>query len=152
MREFCTLTIGRETYGVELSALREVIEPLTATRVPLAPAEVRGVMNLRGELTPVLAIDRWLDLPAQESQIARRPWLALLSHGAHRFGVLVDKVGTARTEDDTLQPPPDGEGLQFEGLAASFDPPLRVLRLPALIGRLDAALSLENFTTVSHSN
>ena len=145
MRDYCTLTLGRETYGVPFNLLREVIEPLPCTRVPMTSEVVRGVVNLRGELTPVLALDPWLGLATSENQLARRPWVAFFSFGKHRFGVLTDKVGIARTEDDELAIPAEGEARLFEGVA-SGTPPLRILRVPSLLQQLESELSSEAFS------
>lgn len=145
MRDYCTLTLGRETYGIPFNLLREVIEPLPCTRVPMTSDVVRGVVNLRGDLTPVLVLDSWLGLATSENQLARRPWTAFFTSGNYRFGVLVDKVGTARAEDEELTMPAEGEARLFEGVVGG-ESPLRILRVPSLLQQLESELSSEAFS------
>jgi purine-binding chemotaxis protein CheW len=143
MRDFATLNLQGQWFAIDLSLLREVIEPISATPVPLAPAILRGVINLRGDLIPVFALDEWLGLKAAASVLSRRPWLALFEAGDHRMGILVDQVGTEReVEDASIEPPPAGRGLVFEGLISTTQPPLPVLRLSSLIRHIENGFGL----------
>ena len=139
MRDYCTLTLGGHTYAVELRHLREVIAPLPSTPLPLAPEEIRGVVNLRGELVPILVLDGWLGLKTAEATIQRRPWLAVMEAEQRVFAALVDRVGTARVEEEETTPPnPDEE--RYEGFLASFQPPVPSLRLASLFASLEGRL------------
>lgn len=60
------LPIGADRYGIELTDVREVVPAPRLTPVPGAPAAVLGVVNLRGEVVPVLDTARLLGLPALE--------------------------------------------------------------------------------------
>jgi purine-binding chemotaxis protein CheW len=57
------LPIGEDRYGIELTDVREVVPEPLLTPVPGAPAAVLGVVNLRGEVVPVLDTARLLGLP-----------------------------------------------------------------------------------------
>ena len=94
MRTFTILEFAGKNWAVDLSHLREVIEQIPSTPVPLAPASIRGVINLRGDLVPVLALDPWLELGTSDMVISRRPWMAVLDAGRYYFGILVDLVNT----------------------------------------------------------
>lgn len=52
--KFLTFQLGNEEYGLELLRVREIIALMDITAVPLTPAYVRGVMNLRGKVIPVV--------------------------------------------------------------------------------------------------
>ena len=52
--KYLTFKLGREEYGLSLIRVREIIALMDITAVPLAPAYVRGVMNLRGRVIPVV--------------------------------------------------------------------------------------------------
>jgi purine-binding chemotaxis protein CheW len=52
--KYLTFKLGREEYGLELVRVREIIALMDITPVPLAPEYVRGVMNLRGRVIPVV--------------------------------------------------------------------------------------------------
>ena len=53
-KQFLTFRIGHEHYGLELSQTREIIEYGGITEIPLMPNFLRGVINLRGEVVPVI--------------------------------------------------------------------------------------------------
>jgi purine-binding chemotaxis protein CheW len=56
--KYLTFKLGREEYGLELIRVREIIALMDITPVPLAPEYVRGVMNLRGRVIPVIDLRR----------------------------------------------------------------------------------------------
>jgi chemotaxis signal transduction protein len=144
MRTFTTLEFGGKNWAVDFHHLREVIEQLPSTPVPLAPSTVRGVINLRGDLVPVLALDAWLELGTSDTALARRPWMAVLDSGQYFFGVLADRVNTVSFEGE-LEPPPQGTGTSIEGTAETAIGTLHVLRLPSLIRHLELGLKLDRF-------
>lgn len=151
MRDFTTFDIAGKTYGVDLKHLREVLEQLPATPVPLSPPVIRGVVNLRGDLVPVLALDEWLELGTPDGVLSRRPWMAILDFAPFYFGVLVDRVNTAAFEGD-LEAPPAGQGQFLEGIAQTALGEIRILRIPSLIRHLEAGLKLERiFTSTPNS-
>jgi purine-binding chemotaxis protein CheW len=56
--KYLTFKLGREEYGLELVRVREIIALIDITAVPLAPDYVRGIMNLRGRVIPVIDLRR----------------------------------------------------------------------------------------------
>ena len=52
--QFFTFLLGSETYGIEVNFVREVIEFKTVFKIPRMPQYIRGVINLRGEIVPVI--------------------------------------------------------------------------------------------------
>ena len=56
--KYLTFKLGREEYGLELLRVREIIALMDITPVPLTPDYVRGVMNLRGKVIPVVDLRR----------------------------------------------------------------------------------------------
>ncbi|MFO7916060.1 MAG: chemotaxis protein CheW [Candidatus Krumholzibacteriales bacterium] len=54
--QFITFTLGNEKYAVEIEKVKEVILPIDTYPVPGMPVQVRGVINLRGEIVPILEI------------------------------------------------------------------------------------------------
>lgn len=53
-RKYLTFLIGSEKYGVDIVNVKEIIEYGQVTRVPLAPQSIRGVLNLRGSVVPIV--------------------------------------------------------------------------------------------------
>ena len=103
--EYVTVKIGGQLFGVEVFEIREVFSPHDITRVPRAPAEVAGLINLRGRIVTAIDARSRLGLPARE---AGAPVMALgLEEGSELFGVLVDQVGEVmRLKSDTLEASP----------------------------------------------
>lgn len=62
-RQYLTLTLGGERFALESSAVSEVLDMLPVTWVPLAPAHLRGVVNLRGNAATVVDTRAKLELP-----------------------------------------------------------------------------------------
>lgn len=138
--EFATLLLEESWFGIPLSALREVIEPLPATPVPAAPAEIRGVINLRGELVPLLLLDHWLEFPIPNRRSERRNWFAVFSTDGYVFAVPADQASTARIERDEIEPWKGPRPEAIEGTANRHDPPFALIRPGALLSGLEAAL------------
>jgi purine-binding chemotaxis protein CheW len=156
MADYCTLDLQGRSYAISFECLREVIEPPLLTPVPLAPTGVRGVVNLRGELLPVLALDPLLDLATPESVLARRPWMAVFQSGLHTFGVLAGGVGTTRDADMEPTAGKQPSHSFVEGLLAVPEPKSVVINLPALMQKLGESLneatSFSNLSPNQESN
>ena len=60
--ELCAFRVGDEEYAIDLRRIREILQPLPVTRVPRAPEFIEGVMDLRGEVVPVVDVRERLGL------------------------------------------------------------------------------------------
>jgi len=85
-----TFGLGRECYGVPIEMVQEIIRAAGITPVPGAPSQVRGVINLRGRIIPVLDLSKRLGLPEREESDEQR--IMVVELGAKRLGMLVDSV------------------------------------------------------------
>jgi purine-binding chemotaxis protein CheW len=83
--------LNREEYAVPIGLVREVVRVADMTRVPHAPAHIRGVMNLRGRILPVVEIRSRLGLAPAEVTSASRVVVAEVA--GRTVGLLVDEVG-----------------------------------------------------------
>lgn len=63
-RQYVTFTLGRELFGVEVTRTREILSLTPVTRVPQTPDYMLGVINLRGQVVPVVDMRLKLGLPA----------------------------------------------------------------------------------------
>jgi purine-binding chemotaxis protein CheW len=63
--QLCAFRVGSEEYAVDLMRIREIIRPLPVTPVPQAPEFVEGVVNLRGEIIPVIDVRRKFGSPVE---------------------------------------------------------------------------------------
>jgi purine-binding chemotaxis protein CheW len=93
-KQFLTFRIAHENYGLELSQTREIIEYSGITEVPLMPNFLRGVINLRGEVVPV--IDLAVRLGRKPIQVQRRTCIIVVevqsNEQNHVLGLLADAV------------------------------------------------------------
>jgi purine-binding chemotaxis protein CheW len=92
--EALVFTLGTERYAVELRDLVEVLPFKGCTPVPSAPEELTGVINIRGEILPVLDLSRVLTLPKVENRAGG--WLLLLRRRERAVGFRVDQVEKIR--------------------------------------------------------
>jgi purine-binding chemotaxis protein CheW len=99
--------LDREEYGVAVSSVREVSRVSDITRVPQAPDHIRGVMNLRGRILPVLELRTRLGHPPLEHPGPKARVVVADVHG-RAIGLLVDAVAQVlKVPSDRVVPPPD---------------------------------------------
>src|SRR6185295_17003497 len=89
--EYVTATIGGQLFGLPISRVQDVFMPERLTRVPLAPPEIAGMLNLRGRIVTAIDMRRRLgmDLPADDRQ---RMAVGIDSRG-ESYGLLIDAIG-----------------------------------------------------------
>jgi purine-binding chemotaxis protein CheW len=88
---FLIFALGSETYGLPVEAVEEVVRvPDTVTRVPHAPAFVRGMMNLRGRAVPLIDQRLRFEAPAESRSV--KPRAIILTIGDLRAGFVVDST------------------------------------------------------------
>ena len=106
--QFLVFRLGDEEFGLPVGAVDEVAAaPEQITRVPKAPKFLEGVVNLRGEVLPVVDQRRRFDLPKFAGD-ARRRRLVVVRTERHRAGLIVDAVSEVlRTSSGAIEPAPD---------------------------------------------
>lgn len=96
LQQFLCFALGLERYAVRIDAVREILEVSRMTPLPLMPSFVRGVMNLRGAVVPVVDLGARLGLEA--TTVGRRTCVVIVDiavpddQGSQRLGMLVDAV------------------------------------------------------------
>jgi purine-binding chemotaxis protein CheW len=86
------------SYGIPITQVREVVRAGTVTRVPGAPALVRGIINVRGAVVTVLELS--VLLGAERAVTGSS--VVLLEHGARLIGLAVDVVRDVRVQQDPV--------------------------------------------------
>ncbi len=91
MMQLVIFKLGEEEFGVDILQVSE-IEKLDQgiTRVPKAPAFVEGVINLRGEIIPIIDLRKRFNLPAREIGYDSR--VIIVDVSGNRIGMMVDSV------------------------------------------------------------
>ena len=107
---FLIFRLGDDEYGLPIAVVDEVM-PVAAkiTRVPKTPKFLEGVINLRGEVLPVIDQRRRFDMPALSDGVRRR--VIVVRTARHRAGIIVDSVTEIlRSPEDAIEPAPDLTG------------------------------------------
>ena len=118
MRQVVVFRLCEEEYGIDIGAVREIITVPGITRVPHAPEYVRGIINLRGGVIPVIDLAQRLGLTA-ERQGER---IIVVEREGVQLGLLVDTVSeVTQIAEDSVEGPAgvlDGQRDGFvEGVA-----------------------------------
>src|SRR5579872_6607559 len=98
LSEYVTAMIGGQMFGLPILSVQDVFVPDRLTRVPLAPPEIAGVLNLRGRIVTLIDMRRRLGLEgrAEDGQIMA---IGVESRG-ESYGLLIDSVGEVLKLDD----------------------------------------------------
>ncbi len=101
--------VGRETYGVPIVSLHEIVRVPDITAVPDAPAYVEGVINLRGKIVSI--IDLRKRLGEKEITSTRRNRILVVEHNGRLSGLIVDSASEVlKVPAEDVEPSPT----QFE--------------------------------------
>jgi len=102
--ELCIFRVGDEEYAIDLRRMREILQPLPITPVPRGPAFMEGVVNLRGEVIPVVDVRKRLGLAGPAGP---RPKVLVVNVAGRVLGLVVDGVsGVIRLARSAIGPPP----------------------------------------------
>lgn len=89
--DYVTFTTAGQLFGLPIERVQDVFKPQRITRVPLAGAEIAGVLNLRGRIVTAIELAARLELDLHQRQ---RPPMAIgIECRGESFGLLVDSVG-----------------------------------------------------------
>jgi purine-binding chemotaxis protein CheW len=107
--QYLTFTLGGEMFAVGILNVKEIIEYGSLTGIPMMPAFIRGVINLRGAVVPV--VDLGARFGGKPTEPGRRTCIVILEvqqeEGRHDIGIMVDAVsevlGIPASE---IEPPP----------------------------------------------
>ncbi len=90
VRQFLTFLLGQEQYGIEILKVQEIKGYSAITPIPNTPAHIKGVINLRGTVVPVVDLRAKFSLPASEYN--KFTVIVVVTVGEKVIGMLVDAV------------------------------------------------------------
>lgn len=111
--KYMTFKLADEEYGLEILKVREIIGLMDITRVPRTPEHVRGVINLRGKVIPVVDLRQKFGMPPCEATDQTVIIVVQYAIGERTLtmGILVDQVLEVRQiRADAIEPPPPSLG------------------------------------------
>ena len=105
-RQVVALHLGEEIYGVGIASIHTVLTPQPITAVPNVPGYVRGVMNLRGRILPVLDLRTRFGLPPLEADRQKLSRIVIVEAGGLTAGLIVDAVSEVlKISSEDIEPP-----------------------------------------------
>lgn len=107
--KYLTFVVGSETYGLHIRYVREIIGMQAITLLPDVPEWIRGVINLRGKVIPVMDIRKRFRLGHREDD--RRTCIVVVNVSAGSVGLVVDRVSEViDIAAENIEPPPHVDG------------------------------------------
>jgi purine-binding chemotaxis protein CheW len=139
--QLVTFHVAREEFAVDILDVREINRMMEITRVPQAPEFVEGVINLRGQVIPVVDLRKRFGLEAEERDKNTR--IVVVELGSKVVGFLVDSVSEVlRVSTSLVEPPPAlASGIEADyirGVVKLEDRLLVLLDLHRLLNRGEA--------------
>lgn len=140
-KELLTFKLGNQEYALDIMSVREIRGWTKTTPMPHSPSFMRGVINLRGTVLPVMDLAARLGLPPTET--TERNVIIVVKCNDVMTGLLVDAVSDiiALTDED-MQPPPDvgsdSAGNTIRALSLIEERMIRVLELANIVSKLES--------------
>jgi purine-binding chemotaxis protein CheW len=143
-REFLTFRLGAESYGIEILKVQEIRGYETPTTLANAPAFIKGVINLRGVIVPIL--DLRIKFQLQHASYDEFTVVIILNVAGRVVGMVVDSVSDVMTlAVDNIRPTPEFASATFDtkyitGIGTADDAMLILLDIEKLLTGADMAL------------
>ncbi|HHW02843.1 MAG TPA: chemotaxis protein CheW [Thermoanaerobacterales bacterium] len=105
IRQFVEFKLGEEEYGVDILQVKTIERMMPVTRVPKAPPFVEGVINLRGEIVPVIDLKKRFDL--EPTQITDNTRIIIVTLDDITVGMIVDSATEViQLPQEAIEPAP----------------------------------------------
>lgn len=147
--QYLTFTLGSEMFAVGILRVKEIIEYGNLTEIPMMPAFIRGVINLRGAVVPV--IDLSCRFGGKISEVQRRTCIVIIEvtqdDTRHDIGIMVDTVSEVlEIQTGEIEPPPSfGARIRADFIAGMG----KVAGRFVIILQIDRVLSVDEMATLA---
>lgn len=141
--QYIVVSIGNEQYGLDISYVDNIVRMCKITRVPKAPAHYIGVINLRGEIVPLMSLRRKMNLEDDVfTDITRIIILKTEEQGL--VGIVVDEVkeviALAEDEIDRNTQNSQSDKTQYiNGIGKNGDELISILEISSILDEVDAS-------------
>lgn len=140
--KYLTFFLADEEYGIEILKVHEILKILPITRVPRTPAFLRGVINLRGTVIPIVDLRAKFDMQSEPDGV-QTCIIVVHVHG-HQTGLVVDRVSEVLdiAESGVENPPSFGSDVDTDfllGIAKSHGRVRLLLDIDCVLSPAEAA-------------
>lgn len=140
-RQFSTFYIAERLYGIEVTKVQEIVKPMEMTEVPLAPAHISGLINLRGQVATAIGIRQ---LFGSEQGADDDLMNVVCNMDSHLISLQVDKIGDVVEVDDaafepTPQTVPENTRRFLDGVYKTGDKILSIIDIDKIARFLNQA-------------
>jgi purine-binding chemotaxis protein CheW len=141
--QLVSFKLGKELYGIEITKVREIILITEITRIPETPVFLKGLINLRSTVIPVIDLRVRFGLP--EAELSDESRIMVIQACGRTIGIMVDAVSEVlRVKHDQIAPPPPtvaGLGRDYlNGLVKLDDRLLILLDIDKIFGEEEMAV------------
>lgn len=135
MNKIAVFTVADEEFGIEIDKIVEIIKPLKVTSIPKVPAFIRGLINFRNDVIPLMDLRERLNV--KPSPLKER--IIIVRMRGEKIGLLVDNVkGIVNIKKEQIARPPS----IFKGLKPEY-----LMGIGKIMGRLIIILNLDSLLT-----
>lgn len=130
--QYVEVRAGRESYAIPILEIHEIIRMQDITQIPNTKSCVLGVINLRGQIIPVVSLRERLGLPEEQPTKSHR--IVVVTDKASVMGMIVDSVHQVMSFEELQPPPEDGNVSYLRGIGSKGGKLVSVLEIEQLIG------------------
>ncbi|MCB1650763.1 MAG: chemotaxis protein CheW [Alphaproteobacteria bacterium] len=105
-RDFLTIVLADQIFGIPILQVQDVLGEQKVTKIPLAPPEVAGSLNLRGRIVTAINMRSRLGLPTLERKTGRKNMSVVVEHENELYSLVIDQVGDVLTLKNGIEPTP----------------------------------------------
>jgi purine-binding chemotaxis protein CheW len=98
-RDFLTIKIDNQIFGIPILQVQDVLGEIKVTKIPLAPPQVSGALNLRGRIVTAIDVRKCLGLPSLED--GNKKMSVVVMHDDELYSLIIDAVGDVMSLNDS---------------------------------------------------
>ncbi|QMV41967.1 chemotaxis protein CheW [Cohnella cholangitidis] len=134
--QYIEFDIEKEQYAIRIRDIHEIIKIQDITPIPNVTPYVKGVINLRGKIVPVISLRNMFGF--QEKEYSRTTRIIVVHHMEDTVGIIVDRVNQVTTFSDVQLPPERVGGVDgnyFVGIGITNNGLVGILKLDEVLLR-----------------
>ena len=136
LKQFIVVNLGVEQYGIDIQYVQNIVRMMSITRVPKAKYYIKGVVNLRGEIIPVMSVRLKFNL--EDDELSNNTRIIFVKVDGNEIGLIVDEVKeviqlSADDIDMIAQDPNDEKANYVYGVGKIGEALVTLLNIEALI-------------------